>query len=290
MRAWEPGRGRVALRAEPVDPAALAAPRSIPAPPSRSAGPAQLRAGGRADALRARRRRRPRRVLPALPPRPAAGPAAAPPALAAPAPPALGLGGARLGGGQAADRDRARGPASSAASSAAGGSRLGPGPRGRCATCRPPTTIAGRAPAELASMDLSPARAIALRAVAREIAAGRCDPGEPAADRRLLAIPEIGPWTVQCLGPLRPRRSRLAAGRRSDLPEAGRPAGPSRPPRDGRGGRGVLRSVRALPRARGGCGRSACIDRRRLQGTRLAADRPAWNACRDRVRAGPKSG
>ena len=61
-------------------------------------------------------------------------------------------------------------------------------------------TIAGRAPAELAAMDLSPARAIALRAVAREIAAGRVAPGEPAADARLLAVPEIGPWTVQCLG------------------------------------------------------------------------------------------
>ena len=34
----------------------------------------------------------------------------------------------------------------------------------------------------------------------RQVAAGgrcRLDPG---ADRRLLAIPEIGPWTVQCLG------------------------------------------------------------------------------------------
>ena len=28
----------------------------------------------------------------------------------------------------------------------------------------------------------------------------RSTPAEPAADRRLLAIPEIGPWTVQCLG------------------------------------------------------------------------------------------
>jgi DNA-3-methyladenine glycosylase II len=61
-------------------------------------------------------------------------------------------------------------------------------------------TIAGRAPAELTAMDLSPGRSIALRAVAREIAAGRVAPGDPAADRRLLAIPEIGPWTVQCLG------------------------------------------------------------------------------------------
>jgi DNA-3-methyladenine glycosylase II len=63
-----------------------------------------------------------------------------------------------------------------------------------------PATIAGRAPAELQQMDLSGARALALRRVARAIAGGRLDPGSPAADQRLLATPEIGPWTVQCLG------------------------------------------------------------------------------------------
>ncbi|MGA8746941.1 MAG: hypothetical protein WB507_13910, partial [Solirubrobacterales bacterium] len=56
------------------------------------------------------------------------------------------------------------------------------------------------APVELESMGLALRRAIALRAVAREVAAGRCDLTEQAADRRLLAVPEIGPWTVQCLG------------------------------------------------------------------------------------------
>jgi len=60
-------------------------------------------------------------------------------------------------------------------------------------------TIAGRAPAELASMDLAPNRAAALRRVAAVVAAGRCGLDSPAADRRLLAIPQIGPWTVQCL-------------------------------------------------------------------------------------------
>lgn len=60
-------------------------------------------------------------------------------------------------------------------------------------------TIAGRAPAELEAMDLAGARAVALRRVAREIAAGRCHPGERADDRRLAAVPQIGPWTVQCL-------------------------------------------------------------------------------------------
>ncbi|HEV7615195.1 MAG TPA: hypothetical protein VGO36_03080 [Solirubrobacterales bacterium] len=60
-------------------------------------------------------------------------------------------------------------------------------------------TIAGRAPAELASMDLAPNRAAALRRVALVVAGGRCKLDSPAADRRLLAIPQIGPWTVQCL-------------------------------------------------------------------------------------------
>jgi 3-methyladenine DNA glycosylase/8-oxoguanine DNA glycosylase len=60
--------------------------------------------------------------------------------------------------------------------------------------------IAGRAPAELASMDLTEARAIAMTKCAREVAAGRADLTDPASDRRLLAIREIGPWTLQCLG------------------------------------------------------------------------------------------
>jgi 3-methyladenine DNA glycosylase/8-oxoguanine DNA glycosylase len=49
-------------------------------------------------------------------------------------------------------------------------------------------------------MDLAPARAGALRRVAKVVAAGRCQLDSPASDRRLLAIPQIGPWTVQCLG------------------------------------------------------------------------------------------
>ena len=58
----------------------------------------------------------------------------------------------------------------------------------------------GRAPAELASMDLAPSRSVALIKCAREAAAGRARLDDPTADRRLLRIPEIGPWTVQCLG------------------------------------------------------------------------------------------
>lgn len=60
--------------------------------------------------------------------------------------------------------------------------------------------IAALAPAELAACDLAPKRALALVKVAREVAAGRCDPSTPACNERLIRISEIGPWTLQCLG------------------------------------------------------------------------------------------
>jgi DNA-3-methyladenine glycosylase II len=60
--------------------------------------------------------------------------------------------------------------------------------------------IAGRAPAEIEQMELVGKRALALRRLARDVAAGRCRIESPDADRRLLALPQIGPWTVQCLG------------------------------------------------------------------------------------------
>ncbi len=63
-----------------------------------------------------------------------------------------------------------------------------------------PEAIASRAPAELAALDLAPARALAMIRAAREVASGRVDPTDPSHDARLLAIREIGPWTVQCLG------------------------------------------------------------------------------------------
>lgn len=63
-----------------------------------------------------------------------------------------------------------------------------------------PALIAGRSPAELVSMDLTEARALAMIRCAREVAAGRADLMDPGSDRRLLAIREIGPWTIQCLG------------------------------------------------------------------------------------------
>jgi 3-methyladenine DNA glycosylase/8-oxoguanine DNA glycosylase len=63
-----------------------------------------------------------------------------------------------------------------------------------------PALIAGRSPAELVSMDLTEARSLALIRCAREVASGRADLSDPASDRRLLAIREIGPWTVKVLG------------------------------------------------------------------------------------------
>jgi 3-methyladenine DNA glycosylase/8-oxoguanine DNA glycosylase len=62
-----------------------------------------------------------------------------------------------------------------------------------------PAAIAAVAPAQLVAFDLAPKRAIALRRVAGEVAAGRVDlAGHDV--RRLLAIRDIGPWTVEMLG------------------------------------------------------------------------------------------
>lgn len=79
------------------------------------------------------------------------------------------------------------------------GARLGEG-REALRDVPGPTAIAGRAPAELEQMDLAGKRAIAMRRLAREVATGRCRIEDPAADARLLAMSQIGPWTVQCLG------------------------------------------------------------------------------------------
>jgi 3-methyladenine DNA glycosylase/8-oxoguanine DNA glycosylase len=73
----------------------------------------------------------------------------------------------------------------------------GPGPlRGVPAA----ETIADCAPAELAAMDLSPARSLALIKCAREVAAGRAALESRDTDPRLRRISEVGPWTLQCLG------------------------------------------------------------------------------------------
>ncbi len=60
--------------------------------------------------------------------------------------------------------------------------------------------IASVAPAELVSMDLTEARALAMIRCAREVAAGRADLDDPSSDLRLRKIREIGPWTTQCVG------------------------------------------------------------------------------------------
>jgi DNA-3-methyladenine glycosylase II len=78
------------------------------------------------------------------------------------------------------------------------GARLGDG-RGALRDVPPAALIAGRAPAELQSMDLSGGRSAALRKLAIAVARGHCDIASPESDARLLAVPEIGPWTVQCL-------------------------------------------------------------------------------------------
>jgi DNA-3-methyladenine glycosylase II len=56
--------------------------------------------------------------------------------------------------------------------------------------------IAGRAPAEIEACGLAGKRALAMRRAAREVAAGRVSWADPDF-ARLLAIPEIGTWTVE---------------------------------------------------------------------------------------------
>lgn len=198
VRAWEPARQRVMLRAERVEPAALSAPRSLPAAESRPADADELRlaiermrfALGVDDDLGEffRRFRRDPLLGPPLRRRPWLRPRRRPWAWEALAWAVV----KQLIESERAARIQRR-------IVGRWGSRLG---RDRGALCDVPGagTIATRAPAELTAMDLSPGRSLALRAVAGEIAAGRCDPADPAGDRRLLAVPEIGPWTVQCLG------------------------------------------------------------------------------------------
>ncbi|HEX6230066.1 MAG TPA: hypothetical protein VFZ41_11465 [Solirubrobacterales bacterium] len=198
VRAWQPASKRVFFRAEPVDPGAVAAPCTASEPPHRRAG--------RADLARAVERmrfalgvdddlgefylrfRRDPLLGPLLRRRPHLRPRRRPFAWEALAwaivkqliesdraariqRRIVGRWGLRLGRDREALRDV---PA--------------------------PALIAGRAPAELESMGLALKRAIALRAVAADIAAARCDPADPGAEARFLRVPEIGPWTVQCVG------------------------------------------------------------------------------------------
>jgi 3-methyladenine DNA glycosylase/8-oxoguanine DNA glycosylase len=197
-KAWEPGKGRVALRAEPLDPGSIAAPRALGAAPTREAGEAELElalermrfALGVDDDLSEffRRFRRDPLLGPLLRRRPYLRPRRQPwpwEALAWAVVKQL------IETGRAARIQRRM--------VGRWGRRLGEG-RDGLRDVPTPDLIAGRAPVELESMGLALRRAIALRAIAGDIAAGRCDPAEPAGDRRLLSVREIGPWTVQCLG------------------------------------------------------------------------------------------
>jgi 3-methyladenine DNA glycosylase/8-oxoguanine DNA glycosylase len=63
-----------------------------------------------------------------------------------------------------------------------------------------PDVIAGRAPAELCSLDLAPRRAQAMVEAARAVAKGRVDlTVHEATWQRLLKIRNIGPWTIEKL-------------------------------------------------------------------------------------------
>jgi DNA-3-methyladenine glycosylase II len=197
LRAWQPARDRVRFRAEPVDPGAVSRPRCAAGEEARPAGPEQL--GLAVERLRAalgvdvdlsdfhRRFRRDPLLGPLIRRMPDFRPRGRPwpwEALAAAVV------------GQLIEADRA----ALIERRIAGrwGCRLGEG-REAMRDVPGAGVIAGRAPAELESMDLVGRRAVALRRLARDVAGGRCRIESPAGDARLLALPQIGPWTVQCL-------------------------------------------------------------------------------------------
>ncbi|HWA54236.1 MAG TPA: hypothetical protein VG816_08700 [Solirubrobacterales bacterium] len=198
VRAWEPGKDRVALRAESLDPSAIAVPGPGAVGPARQATEAdqalaveRMRfALGVDDDLSEfyRRFRRDALLGPLLRRRPHLRPRRRPWAWEALA---WAVVKQLIETGKAARIQRRM--------VGRWGLRLGPGREGLRDV---PTAglIAGRAPVEMESMGLALKRAIALRAVAGFVAGGRCDIADPGADRRLLGVREIGPWTVQCLG------------------------------------------------------------------------------------------
>jgi len=197
-RAWEPGKGRVAVRAEPLDPDSITAPAAMVVAPRAEAGAAELElalermrfALGVDDDLGEfyLRFRRDPLLGPLLRRRPHLRPRRRPwpwEALAWAVVKQL------IESGRAARIQRRM--------VGRWGLRLG-AERGALRDVPTPGLIAGRAPVELESLGLALKRAVALRSVAGDIAAGRCDPAQPDGDKRLLAVREIGPWTVQCLG------------------------------------------------------------------------------------------
>ena len=131
--------------------------------------------------------------------RPAARAAAsAPPPPAAPAP-ALALGGARLGRGQATDRGRPRRPIQRRIVGR-WGPRLG---AGAAAAPRCPLRRRDRRPGTGRTRVDGSLRCAGRLPCARwppDCGAGTATWRATNADQRLLLVPEIGPWTVQCLG------------------------------------------------------------------------------------------
>ncbi|HEX3735583.1 MAG TPA: hypothetical protein VHU86_10600 [Solirubrobacterales bacterium] len=198
VRAWQPGSERVILRADPLDPAAVVLAPVGPDPGTAPAGRAQLETA--IERMRFalavdddlsdfhHRFRRDRLLGPLLRRLPRFRPQRRPW-------PWEALASAVIG--QLIEADRA----ARIERRVVGrwGPRLGEG-REALRDVPAAAIIAGRAPAELTAMDLAPNRAAALRRVATLVASGRCDLESASADRRLLAMPQIGPWTVQCLG------------------------------------------------------------------------------------------
>jgi 3-methyladenine DNA glycosylase/8-oxoguanine DNA glycosylase len=195
VRAWQRGPDRVAFRAEPVDPAGLTVP--VACEELRPAGAAELAiaverlrfALGVDEDMAAfhRRFRRDPLVGPIIRRQPAFRPSRRLwpwEALVA------AVCGQLIEASRAATIERRL--------VGRWGTRLGEG-RGALRDVPPAALIAGRAPAELQSMDLSGGRSVALRKIASQVARGRCDVASPGHDARLRAVPEIGPWTIQCL-------------------------------------------------------------------------------------------
>ncbi|HET7589996.1 MAG TPA: hypothetical protein VFK14_07395 [Solirubrobacterales bacterium] len=198
VRAWQPARDRVRLRAEAVDPAGVSRPPIVASPAGDAAGREQLEEG--IERMRRalwvdvdlrdfhRRFGRDSLVAPLIRRMPAFRPKGRPwpwEALAAAVV------------GQLIEADRA----ALIERRIAGrwGPRLGDG-RDALRDVPGPGAIAGRAPAELEQLDLVGKRAVALRRLARGVAAGRYRIESADGDAHLLAAPQVGPWTVQCLG------------------------------------------------------------------------------------------
>jgi 3-methyladenine DNA glycosylase/8-oxoguanine DNA glycosylase len=198
VRAWEPGKGRVTLRAEPLDPGSIEVPRPAGDATTRTAGAAELElalarmrfALGVDDDLGEfyRRFRRDPLLGPRLRRHPHQRPRRRPWPWEAFA---WAVVKQLIESGRAARIQRRM--------VGRWGPRLGAG-SDSLRDVPAPALIAGRAPVELESMGLALKRALALRSVAADVVAGRCDLSEPSVDRRLLSVREIGPWTVQCLG------------------------------------------------------------------------------------------